>query len=382
MNKTIFLEQKENLEIRLNKKKWVKKNTAYLGESETVYQKSKIKTNKTNYEKKDSSLNLSEDYKQNLKSISKELPDSKIVLRIININKTILSPENNKISKNEYLETVKIDSGTGKNYVESSSFAFSPGGLDFLKILNNFKHKKRENQRAIKITDEKREAVFSGRAAGTLIHEFLGHLLEADIASKNQNIFKLSNINKKILPSIITIYDIPKKDNEYDDEGLPLQKLSLIEKGVLKNFISDFFHYLLGFPSPGRGRREDFLCNPLPRQNIIAMKKGNHREKELIESIKNGVLLKNIKGGSINFNKLTYEFNVIEGFNIKNGKITHPLNNFLIKGNIITTLNNISMISDQLYTGGWQGICQKNKQLIRTGYKTPSFKINNINIEK
>ena len=114
--------------------------------------------------------------------------------------------------------------------------------------------------------------VLSSEAGGTMIHEAIGHGLEADLAQQGLSVYS-KKIGEKVASSLITVVDdptLPQKRGSYafDDEGVPSQRTILVEKGILKGYLYDRLTALEeGVESSGNGRRESYQHKPIPRMS-------------------------------------------------------------------------------------------------------------------
>ncbi|MBI5701674.1 TldD/PmbA family protein [Candidatus Saganbacteria bacterium] len=205
-------------------------------------------------------------------------------------------------------------------------------------------------------------AVLSSEAGGTLIHEACGHSLEADFIMKGTSIFN-GKLGKFVASPLITVIDdttLPQKFGSaaFDDEGTPAQKTILIENGILKGFLSDWYTAReLGIKSSGNGRRESFRTKPVPRMTNTMIASGHSDPQEIIDSVKNGILVIRIGGGEVNVANGDFVFEINEGYLIENGKVTHPVRGAILTGNGPRVLETIDMVGSDL---GFQvGICGK-----------------------
>ncbi len=160
-------------------------------------------------------------------------------------------------------------------------------------------------------------AMLTGRAAAVFFHEVFGHRAEGfrqkDI---NEGQTFARKVGEQILPEFITIVDDPTMarlgnkvllgNYPYDDEGVAGQRVTLVDKGVLRNFEMSR-QPINGFPqSNGHGRRQVGL-EPVSRQgNLIveSSKKVSNAElrRMLIAEVKRqgkpfGLLIDDIAGG-------------------------------------------------------------------------------------
>src|SRR5258708_611239 len=160
-------------------------------------------------------------------------------------------------------------------------------------------------------------ALLTGRAAAVFFHEVFGHRAEGHRQKDvNEGQTFTKKVGEQILPSFLTVIDdtTRRKVNdqellgfyEFDDEGVPAQRVTLVDHGVLKNFEMSRSP-IDGFPkSNGHGRRQ-LGATPVSRQgNLIVesnkMVTNAQLREKLIEVIKQqgkpyGLLIDDIAGG-------------------------------------------------------------------------------------
>src|SRR3989338_3052932 len=223
-------------------------------------------------------------------------------------------------------------------------------------------------ERAIKMLDAphapagKMMVVLSSEAGGTLIHEACGHALEADFILKGTSIFG-GKVGQKVASDLVSVIDDATLSGRFgtynfDDEGTPAQKTVLIEHGILKGFMSDKYNAkLLGIPATGNGRRQDFQHKPVPRMTNTIIAPGKMNPREIIASVKNGLLVKHMGGGEVNVANGDFVFDVTEGYLIENGKIKHPVRGAILTGSGPRVLEIIDMVGSDL--GFQTGVCGK-----------------------
>lgn len=247
----------------------------------------------------------------------------------------------------------------------------APGGTCGFELIEEFNPEERARsatERAIMMLDAphapagRMMVVLDSTAGGTMVHEACGHALEADFIYKGTSIYG-NNIGKKVASDVITVIDdatIPGKYGtfNFDDEGTLGQKTILIENGILKRFMADKYNAkLLGIKETGNGRRESYLSKPIPRMTNTIIAPGKTDPKEIVASIKNGLLVKHMGGGEVNVTNGDFVFDVTEGYLIENGKVKHPVRGAIIMGNGPKVLETIDMVGTDL---GYQtGVCGK-----------------------
>jgi len=313
------------------------------------------------------------------------------VFRARLINRIIISNKNIQYKNhfNHFSVLVRLKLGNSRKYLEvgegnTEGFRFNQNGLGLRikKIIANH-----QNRRDFNFSGTVPIVLNSGDG-GILFHEILGHSLEADYIYQNLSSISLGDINKKIVSKNVevTVYD--KNDpffaqHECDDEGEISGSAVLIKKGILRNIISDFFYReLLKIPSGGHSRLEDFSKIPMPRMYALYLRPGDYQPEELIESTKYGIYASEFGDGKILFNKNRFFFNIKEAYLIENGKVTYPLGDIIVSGNITEVLNSVAMIGNDFRYDKGISYCIKNGQTLNVRVGQPTIKINNLQVSK
>ncbi|OLB02502.1 MAG: metalloprotease TldD, partial [Nitrospirae bacterium 13_2_20CM_62_7] len=131
--------------------------------------------------------------------------------------------------------------------------------------------------------------VLAGGWPGILLHEAIGHGLEADFNRRRTSAFT-NLMGRRVASEVCTIVDdgtLPFRRGSLnmDDEGTPTSRTVLIERGVLRGYITDRLNArLMGIPLTGNGRRESFQSIPLPRMTNTFMLAGESDPQEIIRS--------------------------------------------------------------------------------------------------
>ncbi|WP_338516182.1 metalloprotease TldD [Candidatus Legionella polyplacis] len=220
---------------------------------------------------------------------------------------------------------------------------------------------------------------------GILLHEAIGHGLEGDFNRKKLSAFS-GKIGKQIASKEITIVDNGTLKNKrgsinIDDEGTPSQCTTLIENGILKNYMQDNFNAkLMKTKSTGNCRRESYEYPPIPRMTNTYMLPGKFDPKEIIESVKYGIYATNFDGGQVDITSGQFVFSSSKAYLIKNGKISNPIKGATLIGNGIEIMNKISMIGNDLNLDYGIGTCIKDNQSVPVGVGQPTIKIDTITI--
>ncbi|MBM2815733.1 MAG: microcin-processing peptidase 2 [Ignavibacteria bacterium] len=226
------------------------------------------------------------------------------------------------------------------------------------------------------------QVVLKNEQSGVMIHEAVGHPLEADANWKKQSIM-WDKMGQMVSNPIVTIYDDATIPNyrgslNIDDEGTPTENVMLIEKGKLVGFMNDRLAANIMKTKPnGHGRRETYQDVPIPRMNNTVLAPGDSDPKEIIESVKNGFYAVSYQGGQVsNTGKFTFSVNL--GYLIEDGKITTPLKNATLIGTNTLILKEISMIGNDM--GFFLGTCGKDGQSVSVTCGTPTLKINKMTV--
>jgi TldD protein len=220
--------------------------------------------------------------------------------------------------------------------------------------------------------------------SGVLIHEAVGHLLEADFNRKKTSIFWDKMGQQVGLPNL-TIYDDPTLPNfrgsyNMDDEGTVPKKTPLIVKGKLVGLLQDkLSSRLMGMPETGHGRRQDFTCIPIPRMSNTYIDKGEYGPEEIIKSVNRGFYAQKYQGGQVE-DSGKFTFSVSSGFLIENGKLTAPVKQATLIGTNLDILNKIEKVGSDLQFGLQTGTCGKEGQAMPVTDGCPTLKITRMTV--
>jgi TldD protein len=227
--------------------------------------------------------------------------------------------------------------------------------------------------------------VLGAGGSGILLHEAIGHGMEADFNRKGESIFA-DKMGKKVAEPFVTIIDdgtlpnLPGSIN-IDDEGCPTQRTVLVENGILSSYLHDRIssrHY--GVAPTGNGRRESFRHMPLPRMRSTYMLDGPHTRDEIIESVKYGILAETFTNGQVNIGAGDFTFYVKLGYLIEDGKIVRPIKDVNIIGNGPRVLSDIVMVANDLDVPFEPGMCGKGGQGVPASMGLPTVKVSAITV--
>jgi TldD protein len=230
--------------------------------------------------------------------------------------------------------------------------------------------------------------VLNSGDGGILFHEILGHSLEADHVYQKLSSIDPKDIGKRIVSKNVTLHTHDPGDPFFrgrscDDEGESISDAPLVENGILRNFISDFFYQrLLGAGTGGHCRIQDFRRIPMPRMYALYLRPGPYHADELIESVDYGIFAKEPGKGKVFFNKNLFHFDIKAAYLIEAGKITEPLGSLVIRGNIGDALNSVDMIANDFSYDKGISYCHKNGQTVNVRVGQPTVRINNLYVTR
>lgn len=228
--------------------------------------------------------------------------------------------------------------------------------------------------------------ILAAGGGGILLHEAIGHSLEADFNLKGASVYS-DLLGKAVAEPVVTIVDDGAIPNErgalnYDDEGNVCGQNTLVEKGILTSYLHDSITaeaYDLGVT--GSGRRESFKHVPMPRMTCTSIENGPHRKDEIIAAVDHGIIAETITNGRVAIGAGDFSFYVKNGWLVEGGKITAPLRDMTLTGNGPETLQRISMVADDkaFDPGGWT--CGKNGQQVPVSQGIPTTLVSKMRVE-
>ena len=224
-------------------------------------------------------------------------------------------------------------------------------------------------------------AVISSSAGGTMIHEAIGHGLEADLSQQGLSVFS-NKLGSQVASKLITVVDdstLPGKRGSFrfDDEGTSSQRTVLVENGVLKSYMYDRLSAMKDrTSSTGNGRRESYQHRPIPRMTNTFILEGRTPSEQILRSTDRGLLVEKMGGGQVNTVTGDFVFEVQEGYLIEKGSRGEPVRGATLTGNGLQVLQTIDMVGDDL--GFSIGTCGKDAQGVPVTDAMPTLRIPEI----
>ena len=225
--------------------------------------------------------------------------------------------------------------------------------------------------------------VLSSEAGGTMVHEAIGHGLEADLAGEGLSVYS-GMIGKQVASPAVTVIDdgsIPglRGSMGCDDEGTPSERTILVENGTLKGFMTDLItSRKFGYPLTGNGRRETYRHRPIPRMSNTMILPGALNPDEIIRKADSGIFVKKMGGGQVNTVTGDFVFNVAEGYLIEHGALGEPIRGATLIGNGPKILGSIEHVGSDLGFG--IGTCGKDGQGVPVADAQPTLLIPEITV--
>ncbi len=228
------------------------------------------------------------------------------------------------------------------------------------------------------------EVILGPAESGILLHESVGHPLEADFNRKGTSAYA-GRIGEVVASPLCTVIDDATVANDrgalsFDDEGVMGQRTVLIEKGVLRGYMHDRIsaRYFATDPT-GNGRRESYKHNPIPRMTTTYMMAGDHDPEEIFASTARGLYCVSFLGGQVDISNGDFVFVPSEAYLVEDGKITVPVKNLTLIGNGPDVMTRITMVGTDFGTSDGMWTCGKG-QSVPVGVGLPTVKISEITV--
>jgi TldD protein len=221
--------------------------------------------------------------------------------------------------------------------------------------------------------------------SGILLHEAVGHGLEADFNRKETSNYS-GRVGKPVASELCTIVDDGTIDYSrgsinVDDEGNPTGRNVLIADGVLQGYMQDHIsarHF--GVTPSGNGRRETFKSMPMPRMTNTYMLPGESAPEDILRSVPKGLYCVAYGGGQVNISNGDFVFSVTEAYMIEDGHVTAPVRNVTLIGNGPETLSKVTMVGSDLQLSDGRWTCGKEGQSVPVGVGMPTVLVSGITV--
>ncbi len=222
--------------------------------------------------------------------------------------------------------------------------------------------------------------------SAVLLHEAIGHGMEADFNRKNLSTYS-TMIGRQVAEPFVTIIDDGTMPNylgsiNVDDEGTPGQRTLLVDKGILTSYMYDKIsakHYKV--KSSGNGRRQSYQHFVQPRMRNTIMLAGPATPKDVIRNVKKGIYVQDVSNGQVKIGEGDFAFYVSQGKMVENGTLTAPIKDINIMGNGPKMLKNITMLANDFEMNeGGGGACGKGGQAVPCGFGQPTCLVKSMTV--
>jgi TldD protein len=225
--------------------------------------------------------------------------------------------------------------------------------------------------------------VLKAGAGGVLFHEACGHGLEADLVGRDASVFR-GRVGEQVASPLVTLVDDGTYGREWgtyaiDDEGHVAQRNTLIENGVLTDYMWDFLRARKnGRSSSGNGRRQTYQHLPMVRMTNTYVLDGAEDPEEIIRQTPSGIYCAALGGGSVNTATGDFVFGMTEAYLIENGEITDPVRAANLIGNGPAVLQAVDAVGNDFRT--WTGTCGKDGQAVPVSAGQPTLRVSSMTV--
>jgi TldD protein len=280
----------------------------------------------------------------------------------------------------------------GSNVQSGTSGGGGRVGLEFFAGERSPEYVAREAARQAIVQLEAREApagemevVLGPGWPGILLHEAIGHGLEADFCRKGISAFS-GRLGQRVASEICTVVDdgtIPGRRGSLnvDDEGEPTQKTVLIENGILRGYLEDKLSAdILKTTRTGNGRRESYAHIPMPRMTNTYMLAGGDDPADILRSVQRGLYAVSFGGGQVDITNGKFVFSASEAYLIEDGKLAAPVKGATLIGDGPSVLTHVTAVGNDLALDPGIGTCGKDGQSVPVGVGIPTLKVSRLTV--
>ncbi len=342
-----------------------------------------------------------------------EIYNSTVTLQVEQTISYFVSSEGSKVETPGLMARLVVEANTraddGMDLVRVETFeSTKPEGLPSEKELTAKEEKMASDLKALRQAPLAEPfdgpALLSGRAAAVFFHEVLGHRLEGHRQrgdTEGQTFTK--KVNQPVLPAFLSVYDDPTLGTingvplsgsySHDDEGVPSQRVPLIQDGILKNFLMSRMPITNFSKSNGHGRHQAGFM-PTGRQgNLIVQStktvKDSEMRAQLIDEVKKegkpyGLYFEDVQGGfTLTTRELPQAFQVLPVIVWRvypDGRPDQLVRGVDIVGTPLASLNRILLTGDK--TEVFNGICGAESGSVPVSASAPAMLFSEMEVQK
>ena len=286
---------------------------------------------------------------------------------------------------------IRVIAEDGGNRQSGSSGGGGRMGLEYFDEKTPEWHAEQAVQQALVMLDAREapagemDVVLAPGDSGILLHEAVGHGLEADFNRKKTSNYS-DRVGEQVASVLCTVVDDAslrgsRGSINVDDEGQLPTRSVLIEHGILRGYMqdrhsADFF----GTTPDGHGRRQSFRSHPMPRMTNTMLLGGEDAPEDIIRSVSRGVYAKRFGGGHVDISNGDFVFSLTGGYLIEDGKITAPLKGVNLIGNGPEAMRKVVMLGHDFEVSDGIWTCGKEGQSVPVGVGCPTIKIASMTV--
>jgi TldD protein len=219
-----------------------------------------------------------------------------------------------------------------------------------------------------------RTIVFAPGVAGVLVHEIVGHALEADAVIVGDS--WLVRFKEKLIPKELTVLDDPRRGRapwRVDDEGEPARATPLLRGGRIAGWLHDRRTALRTGQRPtGHGRRASYREPVRPRMGATFIAAGGLGAEEVISGVREGIYVRRMEAASTDPRRGRAVFRVTDADLIRDGRPERPLRPHLLRIDGPNTLPNLTRVADDLRFDACIGSCHRDGQSLAISVGAPT----------
>lgn len=283
---------------------------------------------------------------------------------ILNTNGIEIEEESTAVSGFVDVITVNRQTSTAYDFAVSRSL-----DIDFSALGQNAAELALKSNGGIKIEPQKTNVIFHPFAFSDIIEEALAPSLDADNVQKGRSGL-INKVGEELAAPELNIYDdglieAGIETSASDDEGVPSQRTTLIEKGVLETYLYDSYTAgKAGVKSTGNSSRYSYTSPPsVGLRNFII----DYPQTDVIADTHLGIFVNTVIGAHT-ANSISGDFSVEarNAFTIKDGALDKPIKSLMISGNVFELLKQITGAGFDVRKVG--------------GIITPSIRVSNMSV--
>jgi predicted Zn-dependent protease len=233
----------------------------------------------------------------------------------------------------------------------------------------------RQRRRSREPRPGSRKVVLGPGIGGVLVHEIVGHALEADTAHRGSWLTASEGV---VAPEALMVLDDPRRGRapwRYDDEGHPSGVTPLIGEGRVRSWLCDrTAARKTGRPLTGHGRRSSYREPVRPRMGCTFVAAGRLDPREVVAGV-DGIYVRRMEAASVDTASGRATFRVTDADTLAGGRIEMPLKPFLLEVDARKTLAGVDRVGTDLTFDTSVGSCQRDGQSLAISVGAPTIRI-------